>query len=470
MPAFVRSTWFRLALLFTVLQLAVVLLVLLGVYRLTAAHVDARMDQALAAEIEALETVFRRAGLPGLAREVAERSEQGLDSMIYLLVDPRGGRVVGNLSGWPAEVRPDGTVRTIALTDPTRGGRQVPVAARAFGLPAGHRILVGIDRSERQELQTRIEIALAWAVGLTLAAGLVVGGWFGRRALRQVDVINATATRIVEGSLGERVPRSGAGDELDRLAENLNRMLDRIAHLMGGMRTVTDAVAHDLRTPLTRLRARLETALAAPDLTEGARRSLEENVQECDRLLGIFRALLGIAEAEAAAGGEAVAEVDLAALAADVAELYGPAAEEKGLRLDLRPGPGPVPVVGNPQLLAQALANLLDNAVKFTPAGGTVTLAADRTLDGRPRLLVADTGPGIPAAERDRVLDRFVRLEPSRSTPGHGLGLSLVDAVARRHGARLSLEDAEPGLRVVLVFPAGARPLRAGVGTEAAGR
>lgn len=469
MPGFVRTTWFRLALLFTVLQLTVVLVVLWGVYRLTAAHVDGRMDQMLAAEIESLELVFRRSGLPGLAREVAERSEQGLDSMIYILADPRGARVVGNLAAWPPAVLPDGTVRTIELTDPTRGGRLVPVAARAFVLPAGHRILVGIERSERQELQDRIEIALVWAVGLTLVAGLVVGGWFGRRALRQVDVINATATRIVAGNLGERVPRSGADDELDRLAENLNRMLDRIAHLMGGLRSVTDAVAHDLRTPLTRLRARLESALAAPDLTDAARRSLEESVQECDRLLGIFRALLGIAEAEAAAGGEAVAEVDLAALAADVADLYGPAAEEKGLALDLSVPGAPVAVVGNPQLLAQALANLLDNAVKFTPGGGRIGLTVDRAPEGRPRLTVADTGPGIPAAERERVLDRFVRLEPSRSTPGHGLGLSLVDAVARRHGARLSLEDAAPGLRVVLMFPGDGR-LRAGVGTEAAGR
>jgi signal transduction histidine kinase len=469
-PAFVRTTWFRLALLFTALQLAVVLLVLGGVYRLTAAHVDARMDQMLASEIETLEVAFRRAGLAGLAREVAERSEQGLDQMIYLLADPRGARVVGNLTGWPAAVLPDGTVRTIDLADPTRDGRSVPVAARAFGLPAGHRILVGIDRSERLELQDRIGIAFAWAVGLTLVAGLVVGGWFGRRALRQVDVINATATRIVAGDLGERIPRSGAGDELDRLAENLNRMLDRIAHLMGGLRGVTDAVAHDLRTPLTRLRARLETALARPDLSETARPALEACVQECDRLLGIFRALLGIAEAEAAAGGVGVAEVELATLAGDVVDLYAPAAEEKGLALDLRVWDGAATVMGNAQLLAQALANLLDNAVKFTPPTGRIVVTVDRTDDGRPRLCVADTGPGIPAAARASVLDRFVRLDASRTDPGHGLGLSLVDAVARRHGARLSLEDASPGLRVVMLFPGIPARLRTGVEGEPAGR
>jgi len=471
--ALVRTSWFRLALLSVAVQAAVVVAVLAAVYQLTAADLDRRTDAALAAEVDLLADEYARRGLPGLVRMVADRSNSELDSLIYLVATPAGRPVAGNLSAWPPTLRQERRPAMLELVDPAREGRTVPVSAIAFTLRGGYRLLVGAARIERVELQRRIETSAAWILGLTLVLGLAGGVLVSRRAMRQVDRINGTATRIVAGDLRERVPLAGTGDELDRLAANLNGMLDRIGHLMAGMRQVSDAVAHDLRTPLTRLRTRLERAAAGDGDPEAMRRALEESVEECDRLLAVFRALLGIAEAEAASGEAGFAPVDLGRLADEIADLYGPAAEEAGIALSLHVPAEPVLVTGSRELLARAAANLADNAVKYTPAGGRVAIAVEPDRGGGPALAVSDTGPGIPAADRARVLDRFVRLDESRGTPGHGLGLSLVDAVARRHGARLVLEDAGPGgagaegagprgsgpgLRAVLRFPRGAAP------------
>jgi signal transduction histidine kinase len=456
--ALVRTSWFRLALLSVAVQAAVVVFVLAAVYQLTAADVDRRTDAALAAEIDLLADEYARRGLPGLVRVVADRSGSELGSLIYLVATPRGQPVAGNLSHWPADLRADRRPAMLQLADPARDGRAVPVSAIAFTLTGGYRLLVGVARTERVELQRRIETSAAWILGLTLVLGLAGGVLVSRRAMRQVERINGTAARIVAGDLRERVPLAGTGDELDRLARNLNGMLDRIEHLMAGMRQVTDAVAHDMRTPLTRLRTRLERAAAEGGDPDAMRRALEESVEECDRLLAVFRALLGIAEAEAASGEAGFAPVDLGRLAEEIADLYGPAAEEAGISIHLRVPVEPVAVLGSRELLAQAAANLADNAVKHTPRGGRISLAAEPDRGEGPALVVADTGPGIPEADRGRVLQRFVRLDASRGTPGHGLGLSLVEAVARRHGARLVLEDAGPGLRAVLRFPRTGRP------------
>jgi len=256
----------------------------------------------------------------------------------------------------------------------------------------------------------------------------------------------------VAGDLSRRIPLTKAGDELDALAQDLNHMLDRNERLMRGMRDVTDSIAHDLRTPLNRLRSRLESLMTRldPESMEGS--EIEAAVGDTDRLIATFNALLLIAEAEAGAVREAVERVDPPHIIESVAELYEPLAEEKNVALAIAPG-RTASIRGNVRLISQALANLVDNAIKYTPSGGSITIAAEDRPAGV-ALSVADTGPGIPEAERGHVLERFVRLEESRNSPGTGLGLSLVAAVARMHEAKLELSDNRPGLRATLIFPA----------------
>jgi hypothetical protein len=280
----------------------------------------------------------------------------------------------------------------------------------------------------------------------------IAGGYFmSRNLLARLDSINRKSHEIMAGDLSQRLPLTRAGDEFDTLAANLNRMLDRTERLMKGMREVTDSVAHDLRTPLNRLRNRLEGALGDLDTESREWSEIEAAVAETDRLIGTFNAILMIAEAEAGIVREAMAPVQLPVLVAGVVELYEPLAEEKGIALELAPS-GAATIRGNKSLITQALANLLDNAIKYTPADGQVRVAVEDTPSGV-ALIVADNGPGIPDADRTRVIERFVRLEASRNSPGTGLGLSLVAAVARMHDARLELADNNPGLRATLLFP-----------------
>jgi signal transduction histidine kinase len=293
---------------------------------------------------------------------------------------------------------------------------------------------------------------------MALGFGLLGGTAMSRNMLRRVEQVNRTAERVVAGNLSDRVPLRGSNDEFDQLAANLNGMLDQIERLMIGMREVTDNVAHDLKTPLARLRARLELALLGSPSSDAKSDAIRAAIDEADRLLATFNALLSIAEAEAARGN-AGESLDLGQVAQAVVELYEPVAEEKGfvLRLDGAPG---TTIRGDRHLLSQAIANLLDNALKYAE-GGTIAITVGRSGD-RASVEVADQGPGIPAADRESVFDRFVRLEPSRSTPGNGLGLSLVRAVARRHDGGVTLADAgglgpahgRPGLRVRIEFPA----------------
>jgi signal transduction histidine kinase len=274
-----------------------------------------------------------------------------------------------------------------------------------------------------------------------------------RRLLRRVELVNRTSERVMAGNLSDRVPVGGSGDEFDQLAANLNRMLDQIERLMTAMREVTDDVAHDLKTPLARLRARLELALIGPADGGEPKEAIRAAIDEADRLLATFNALLGIAEAEAGAGRDRMSVLDLSEIARTAVEFYEPVAEERGFSLTLEAEPG-VRIRGDRHLLSQALANLIDNALKY--AGGGEVSVRVLECDGHAALEVADRGPGIPEADRESVFDRFVRLEPSRSTPGNGLGLSLVRAVAHHHDGTAALADNRPGLRAVLEFPASA--------------
>jgi signal transduction histidine kinase len=300
----------------------------------------------------------------------------------------------------------------------------------------------------RRLLTNALFSSLLVVAGLGAAGAVVIRNLFRR----MVAEVSATADAIAGGDLTPRVRRSGRGDEFDRMAESINTMLERIAKLMDGVRQVSNAIAHDLRTPITRARARLEDAALHAGSAQELRAAVERAVSDLDGITAVFQALMRIAEIEVGARRSAFAEVDLGPVLADLTELYGAVAEEHRLRLELAV-PDTLVILGDRDLLQQAIANLLDNAIKFSPDGGRIGLSAVR--DGRQvKIAVADQGPGIPEADRPRATERFFRGEAARSTPGSGLGLALVHAVALLHEGTLLLEDAHPGLRATITLPA----------------
>lgn len=450
-----RTSTFRLALVYLALFGLSVVALFAFVYWNTAVFIAEQTDQTIEAEITGLAEQYRDGGLIGLLDVVRERG-QGQSQSLYLITDPGRRWLAGNLDAWPrAETGPGGWLDFTVRRNAGRRPETHHMRARHLVLRGGFQLLVGRDVQERHDLAQRLRETLIWVVALTVALGLLGGVAMSRNMLRKIDAINRASRDIMAGDLSRRVAVSGSNDELDRLAQNLNAMLGEIERLMTGMRQVTDNIAHDLRSPLNRLRGRLEVTLMAPPEAAAYRAAMEETIAEAEGLLNTFNALLGIAEAESGAHRGALTGLDAGRLASDVAELYMPLAEEKGITLTCAAAPG-LTVTGDRHLLSQALANLADNAVKYTAPGGTVTVTARRADDsgGAVELAVTDSGPGIPAADRQRVLERFVRLEASRNSPGSGLGLSLVAAVARLHGAELVLGDNSPGLRVSLRFAA----------------
>jgi signal transduction histidine kinase len=448
---------FRLAALYFLVFAASVLGVLLFVYLTSAGFVERQTEATLDAEITGLAEQYAQRGLSGLIQIVAARSagDRG-DAMIYLVTDPDGKPLVGNIAAWPAGVPTHSAWLSFALERTINGRHEVhPARGRLFVIPGGYRLLVGRDISDAAAFRSEVRTTLLWAGLIALGIGLIGGTVMSRNLLRRVEQVNRTSERVMAGNLSDRVPLHGTKDEFDQLAANLNRMLDQIERLMTAMREVTDDVAHDLRTPLSRLRTRLERALAIPsgaDQSGGASHAeaIRAAIDEADRLLATFNALLRIAELESGAHLDQAAPIDLSEVARSAAELYEPVADEKGFALSVVAEPG-VRMSGDWHLLSQALANLLDNTLKYA-GGGLIELRAFHE-NGQAILEVADHGPGIPEADRQSVLDRFVRLEPSRTTPGNGLGLSLVRAIARRHDGSVTLEDNKPGLRVRLQFP-----------------
>lgn len=431
------------------------------VYWNTAGFLARQTDEAVQAEITGLAEQYAQGGLPLLVQTVIQRSRDP-GQALYLVLDPAGRVLAGNLDARPsAQPGPDLWMDFVYNRRTLDGTELKTARARVFLLAEGFYLLVGRDVQERREIENLITNALIWAIGLTVALGLVGGLFMSRNMLARVDAINRSSRSIMQGDLSQRLPIAGTGDELDQLARNLNAMLDQIEALMMGMRQVTDNVAHDLRSPLNRLRNRLEVTLLQRASPDEYRQALERTIAEADNLLTTFNALLMIARAEAGSLRETMTEVDAAALVSDAAELYEPVAEQNGFAISVEAAPA-LRLRGNRELLAQALANLLDNAVKHGKPDTegvepTVTVSASEDPEGRVLLAVADRGPGIPAGERGHVLERFVRLEASRNTPGSGLGLSLVAAIARLHGGQIRLEDNRPGLKVVLALPAIAR-------------
>ncbi len=450
-PSILRTQAYRIVLVYVAVFAVSVSALLAFTYWDTKRALDAQTDQIIEAEIAGLSEQYEQFGLRGLADVVISRSAHGGPGL-YLLANRFKQPIVGNLDAWPPNSqKPNSFVdfdyqRRVENQLETRKAR-----GRIFALRGGFFLLVAQDVHERYLTERLFTTTLPWTVGLVLLLGLIGGALMSRNMLTKLDSINRTSTEIMAGDLTRRVPISGVHDEFDALAENLNAMLDRIERLMKGVREVTDSVAHDLRTPLNRLRNRLEATLRHMDPANPSAPEIEAAVAETDQLITTFNALLLIAEADAGVTRGEMTPIDLAPIAEDMAELYEPLAEEKGVALKIEPA-GATMIEGNRSLISQALANLVDNAIKYTPHGGRVTVTASETPQGA-ELRVADTGPGIPFGERSRVVERFVRLDASRSAPGTGLGLSLVAAVARLHEARLLLEDNMPGLRAIIRFP-----------------
>jgi signal transduction histidine kinase len=445
-----RSYAFRLALLYTALSVASVLMLLGYIYWATAGYMDRQTDETIEAEIRGLAEQYRRRGLNGLSRVLAERVARDPDgAAVYLLADSDFSPIIGNLNRWPdAPIADTGWTR-FRLRDWGRDKSEEHEArARTFLLRGELHLLVGRDVRDLEATRGLILNALAWGLAITAALALGVGLLMSAGVTRRIEAINQTGREIMEGDLSRRVPTSGSGDDFDQLAANLNRMLSRIEELMTAVRQVSDNIAHDLRTPLTRLRTRLELARDHDPQQAGA--AIDKAIEDAEVLLATFNALLRIARIESRSRRSAFSDVDLAHLVTDVGELYEPLAMDKGLRLRVLAKEA-VTVQGDRDLLFQALANLLDNAIKYTPQGGLVTASAENR-DGRVQVSVSDTGPGIPEALREQVFQRFFRADASRSTPGSGLGLSLVRAVADLHGARITLADNEPGLRINVLF------------------
>jgi signal transduction histidine kinase len=417
---------------------------------------DDQIRSTIDAEIQGLAEQQRLGGIRRLVG-VIERRSRGPGASLYLVTTPIGERLAGNVEALPPGALDRPGEREIEYA---RSSDQVDTPSRAivrvFMLPGGFRLLVGRDVEERERLGVVIRRAAGWSLALVVILGCFASWFVARRVLKRIDGMTDTAQTIMAGDLKGRLAISGTGDELDRLALNLNAMLDRIGELMAGMQQVTDNIAHDLKTPLTRLRNRAEEALRSAKSPEELRGALDGSIDEADNLIRVFNALLMIARLETGRVEDSMAELDLSEIVSGMAELYEPLAEEAGLALSTEIAPG-LRVAGNRELVGQALANLIDNGLKYgrpegeAPPGIVVSARQDGdTVE----LVVADHGPGIPEADRGRVLERFVRLDKSRSKPGFGLGLSLASGVVRLHGGQLRLEDNAPGLRVVMALPA----------------
>jgi len=408
----------------------------------------------LTEDAERMVAMYEHSGIKGLTAFIDERvGLQIPGERLLLLADPGRHPLAGNLASWPQGV-PDqpGGYRSVKLQ---LGGHATRVTLVHERLPDGYNLLVARDVDWLAPITTRFWYGLAGAIAILSITG-VIGGLLLRRALQaRIHSVRQTVSAIMQGDLSHRLPLSGGhGDELDTLSRTINRMLDQIEQLVHGVSNVSNAIAHDLRTPLTELRSRLEElSLTRPEPGETFA-EVEAAVADVDGVIRIFNALLRLAEIDTGMRRSCFVEVDLADIAARAVEFYVPAAEEKNISLSFRLAAPASVAAGDRVLISQAINNLIDNALKYTPAGGTVTVLADAPAGGAPRITVTDTGPGIPAAQRPRVTERFFRGDASRGTPGVGLGLSLVDAITRLHGGTLSFSDNQPGLKVTLDFPA----------------
>jgi signal transduction histidine kinase len=461
----IRTTTFKLTLVYLTV-FALFAIFLLGYFAWnTQRLITQQITETVDAEITGLSEQYRQGGIRRLVIAVEARARRP-GSSLYLVTTFTGEALVGNVGSLaPGVLDHTGWAETLYRRQDETEGAEHEALVRVFQLPGGFRLLVGRDLEERERLQQIVLDAGRWSIALFVMLGLAGGFLVTRRVLRRVDAMTETTRSIMAGNLSGRLAIAGTGDELDRLASNLNAMLERIEALMRGLKEVSDNIAHDLKTPLTRLRNRCEEALRNARTEAHYRAALEATIEESDGLIRTFNALLMIARAESGQARENMSEFDAAEIVRGVGELYEPLADEKGLAIKIDAS-SPARVKGNRELVSQALANLLDNAIKYAKPEAVDGVNAEILISARGEgdrilLAVADHGPGIPRQDRGRVVERFVRLEQSRSEPGSGLGLSLASAVAHLHAGELRLEDNEPGLKAVIALPRAGPPLLA---------
>jgi signal transduction histidine kinase len=447
-PGIFRSAGFRFGVVYALLLAVSATALAVFLWWATAGLLDRQTEASINTDAQSLAERWADGGLPALVVTIEDRLAQDVDDeAIYLLADRNMNRIAGNLASWPPSVTTVGPWYELTVM---RAGMKSLANVQRYELPGGLHLLIGRDIQVRAQLRKMLTDALFWGVVVVIlmatVGALVIRGLF-RRTLAN---ISATAAAIAGGDLAQRVRLSGRGDEFDQIADVINDMLDRIGRLMDGVRQVSNAITHDLRTPITRARARLEDAALHAETPADLRAAIERATLDLDGIVVVFQALLRIAEIEAGSRRSLFARLDLAPLLAEVADLYGAVAEQRGIVIRLETPPE-VPAYGDKAMLQQAIANLVDNAVKFSPAGGIVTLAA--SVSAKVFVAVNDQGEGIPLAEREKVTGRFYRGESARSTPGSGLGLSLVLAVAQLHSGEFQLEDNRPGLRAILSLP-----------------
>jgi signal transduction histidine kinase len=465
----IRTTAFKLTLvylgIFVLFAASLLAYFALNTRRLITEQITATVN----GEVNGLSEQYGQGGLRRLVIVVDVRSRRP-GSSLYLVTTPSGEGLAGNVGSLePGVLDHPGWLETNYHRLEAPEGAEHRALVRVVQLPGGFHLLVGRDLDERERLFGIVVNAGQWSLALVIVLGLIGGFFVSRRVLSRIDAMTGTAQTIMAGDLSGRLPVAGTGDELDRLADNVNAMLERIEALMRGLKEVSDNIAHDLKTPLTRLRNRCEQALRGATGEASYRAALESTIAESDDLIRTFDALLMIARAESGQARDNMTEFDASEIARDVGELYEPVADEKGIALKID-APAAAPVRGNRELVSQALANLIDNAIKYAGPSGKANGAPAEIVvragnDGeRIAISVADRGPGIPDADRGRVVERFVRLEQSRSEPGSGLGLSLASAVARLHGGELKLEDNHPGLRTTIALPRAGPAASAGRG------
>ncbi|MFN3932828.1 MAG: ATP-binding protein [Brevundimonas sp.] len=463
LPSLLRRTPFRLTLLFLALFAAAASAILAYVYFASAAEARVNAEREVRGEMQVLQGIYDARGFDALNRALIDRS-LSRSAFLYLLLDEQGRTTTGSLSQSPiAEMEGERQWITFPFTDTDANGRVTRPQVRGVQvrLSGGEMLFVGRSLGDTEAYLARLTQALWGAMGIVLLLGLAGGLLVSRNLERSMGRLNRVVTAVQEGDLKARAPVRNSGDELDELGAGLNTMLDRLEGSMASIRHAGDAIAHDLRSPLTRMRAKLEVSLIDAEAGKiNGVDALQLALDEADSLLKTFNTVLAIARLQAAAGRTPDPQLfDAADLAADMAELYEPAGENKGLEFSAEIERG-LMVEANRPFLAQALANVIDNAIKYTSVGGAVMLRARRRSSGEIEFSVTDTGPGVPEADRERVTQRFVRLDNSRTEAGSGLGLSLVAAVMEAHGGRVQLDEGPgeyggfgPGLRVALVIP-----------------
>lgn len=430
-----------------------VLLLLGFIYWSTAGYMMRQAEATIEAEITGLAEHYEQAGHLGLRKIISERlSRQNDSSSIYLLADQEFQPIIGNLNKWPKMESPEqGWVSFDSDSNPDDGVGPHKSRARTFRLRGGLYLLVGRDVHDLEEIQSLIQEALFWGLLITIVLALGGGVMMSQTMMHRIETINTTCRQIMAGDLAQRIPSTGGDDDLDRLVKTLNQMLEQIEELMQGVKQVTNNIAHDLRTPLTRLRRRLDMLRENDNSILNNDELLEQAIAEADGLLITFKALLRISEVETGNRRVGFEDVNMTALLQDMVEFYEPLCEEKDQTFTVEAGSSR-PVMGDRDLLFQAFANILDNAIKYTPASGEIRLIMHDQPD-QLQIVICDTGPGVPTAARKRVFERFFRLETSRSTPGNGLGLSLVAAIVNLHHGQIELADNLPGLNVTITLP-----------------